>query len=204
MTWFAQLHASLSYHQTPIGRTRRYNGVRQGLSLTGAFLALSILSACGPLSSGGAGGQVSASPTPTALPPTATPAPGVSPQFLANIDGSAFYIGTAPSDASPTISQADAETLARDFPPTNGVVNSSMLGECVWASGKSYLCWIIDGTSGKPSPVSHIGGPVAVSPGATPIPDTVVYETFYVAVDAQPGSPTANTIVSAGGSNGRT
>jgi hypothetical protein len=137
----------------------------------------------------------------SAAPALATPGDGITQQFLdtVNGDGSGFHIEPAPVGANPAISQKDAEALAGEFPPTNGTTNGSILGECVTPAkgatpAKSYLCWLIDATSGKPTIVQTI------EQGQ---PDEAIYGAFYVIVDAQPGSPTAGTIVTAVGADSK-
>lgn len=166
-------------------------------------LAVFSVAACGVP---GAAGQTSvtstsASPPPSPLPSLATPGPSISPQFLAFVDSDAFYVQPAPADAQPTVSKADAEALARSFPATHGVVNGSMLGQCVvqgkdTTPTKSYLCWVIDGTSHQPDPLA--GGP-RPSSGQTPGPDATTFSEYYVIVDAQRGSATSGTIVMSAG-----
>jgi hypothetical protein len=171
-----------------------------------ASSAVLLLSACGvenpadQVASPSSTVSPPASPSPS--PTLATPGPGISSEFLAFVDTDAFYVEPAPAGASPTISQADAVTLAQNFPPTNRVVNGSMLGECVSVGQgntptKSYLCWVIDGTSHEPDPLSQVG-PLPGST-ATPGPATTIFPEYFVIVDAQPGSATAGTIVFAGG-----
>lgn len=157
------------------------------------------LTACGLKGGLGAGSSQSAT-SPAASPPLATPTSGISSQFLAYIDSDGFYVEPAPSGVAPGVTQGEAESVARDYPPTHGVVNGSMLGQCVLPGRgntptKSYLCWLIDGTSGVPEPISH---PYSSS-SASPMPEYAVYKYFYVVVDAQSGSSTVGTVVFAGG-----
>jgi hypothetical protein len=162
------------------------------------ILVLLAVAACGVTKAADQVTTTSASPTPA--PTLATPGPSISPAFLAFVDSS-VSVEPAPANASPAISQQDAETLARNYPPTNGVVNGSMLGECVGgqvaATQTPYLCWVIDGTSHEPSGVP--GGPPTTNPSPGSGLGEVTYSEFYVIVDAQPGSPTAGTILTAAG-----
>jgi len=156
------------------------------------------LAACGPR--GALGGTVSSGATPT--PALATPGPGISADFLAAVNSDGFYVTPAPADANPAISQADAEALVRNDPFTHGFANASMLGQCV-APGrgntatKTYLCWVVDGTSHLPNLLE--GNVNASSPGPN---NTTIYKEIFVIVDAQPGSATAGTIVTAAGIDG--
>jgi hypothetical protein len=173
-------------------RVRRY--------LAGACLVVASLAACGS-NAVGPGDQVAPSSTPS--PALATPGFGVSSEFLAWVNGEGvkyprtFYLAPAPQNAAPTISQQDAETLARNSPEANGAANGAILGECTYPRPpeKAYLCWLVDATSGKP--ILAPGGP----PTDGPIPSAreMTDTHFAVIIDAQPGSATAGTIVTAFG-----
>jgi hypothetical protein len=193
------------------GRYDLYNGgdkdMRIRAGLYAAFVACVVVAAgvialaahASSRQAANAAASVSSSASPTSS--LATPTAGVTSQFLSKINGAAFHLEQAPAGATPAISQSDAETTARNFPPTNGVVNGSVLGECVWPGTKSYLCWLIDATSHQPvlASVPHkFGTQTTPSPGV----DRVVYGEFYVIVDAESGSSTAGTIVDAGGIDG--